>query len=279
MQTTDSTKVGATATSHATPNVGQMQGQGMQGGVSSTGTSQQTGVQGTHGLQGTSGMSSTQQMGSRGVQGGQTTSGMTGGVSGQTGTSTGHGQMGSSMSQGQMGSNMGQGQMTHGSTGQMGQGQVSPWSVMTLDPFSTSSLFSPMYGGGMLGMPNMSSMLSNMNLGSMAIDMTETDNGFKIMADIPGFKKEDIRVEVDNNTNMLHISSNTGPQVVEEDKTIGGTRWHTKERSSKSIYRSIRLPTGANRDQIRANVNNGVLCVEIPKVAGETTTRKTITVA
>ena len=91
-----------------------------------------------------------------------------------------------------------------------------------------------------------------------AVDIKDTKEGTMLTADLPGISKKDIKVEVENN--CLCISGQRN-EVHEEkdDKHI------KRERVQGSFYRRFTLPTDADTDNIKANVNDGVLSVLIPK--------------
>lgn len=98
----------------------------------------------------------------------------------------------------------------------------------------------------------------------MPLDVSESETTFDIKADIPGVKKEDIHVSVDDKTNTLTIKVDS-KQEKEEDKEEGGTKWHRIERQSTFIQRALRMPDYANLDEINAKYDNGVLQLQVPK--------------
>lgn len=93
-----------------------------------------------------------------------------------------------------------------------------------------------------------------------SVDVKETKDKILVHAELPGLRKEDININVDNG--MLQISGERKAEKKEENE-----RWHRVERSYGSFYRSFRLPEEAVADKITARCDNGVLTVEVPKTA------------
>jgi HSP20 family protein len=85
-------------------------------------------------------------------------------------------------------------------------------------------------------------------------DIDETDTHYLVNIDLPGVKKEDVKIEVRDN--QLCISG----ERKEERKGRGGY-----ERSYGSFCRSFTLPSNVNGDGIEANYENGVLQISVPK--------------
>ncbi|KAI6671043.1 hypothetical protein NL676_005928 [Syzygium grande] len=95
------------------------------------------------------------------------------------------------------------------------------------------------------------------------IDWKETPETHVFKADLPGLKKEEVKVEVEDDR-VLQISGER--KVEKEDKN---DTWHRVERSSGRFMRRFRLPENAKMDQIKASMENGVLTVTVPKVEAE----------
>ncbi len=95
---------------------------------------------------------------------------------------------------------------------------------------------------------------------STKIDWKETPEAHVFKADLPGLKKEEVKVEVEADR-VLQISGERN--VEKEDKN---DTWHRVERSSGKFLRRFRLPENAKMDQIKAAIDNGVLTVTVPKV-------------
>uniref|UniRef100_A0A5B7B8P5 Putative 17.class I heat shock protein-like n=1 Tax=Davidia involucrata TaxID=16924 RepID=A0A5B7B8P5_DAVIN len=91
------------------------------------------------------------------------------------------------------------------------------------------------------------------------IDWKETPAAHVFKADLPGLKKEEVKVEVEDDR-ILQIS---GERSLEQEEK--GDTWHRVERSSGRFMRRFRLPKNAKVDQVKAAMENGVLTVTVPK--------------
>lgn len=100
-------------------------------------------------------------------------------------------------------------------------------------------------------------------MASTNVDWKETPTEHVFVADLPGLKKEEIKVQIEDG-NMLTISG----QRIREDVQSTDT-WHRAERSSGQFKRRFRLPEGTNLDRVSAKMENGVLAVTVPKVEAE----------
>lgn len=95
---------------------------------------------------------------------------------------------------------------------------------------------------------------------SPSADISETDAEFRIRAELPGVKKEDVKVTVDNG--VITIS---GERIQEKDDK--GEKFHRIERFHGSFSRSFSLPDNADAQSIKAESKDGTLTVRIPKLA------------
>ncbi|KAI5321816.1 hypothetical protein L3X38_030888 [Prunus dulcis] len=91
------------------------------------------------------------------------------------------------------------------------------------------------------------------------IDWKETPEAHLFKADLPGLKKEEVKVEVEDDR-VLQISGERN--VEKEDKN---DKWHRVERSSGKFLRRFQLPENAKLNEIKAAMENGVLSVTVPK--------------
>jgi HSP20 family protein len=88
------------------------------------------------------------------------------------------------------------------------------------------------------------------------VDIVEQDGGYELVADLPGLKKEDIKIEIQDN--MLTLR---GEKKLEEEKK--DKNYRLCERYYGEFVRTFTLPENINRDGIVAEFKDGVL--DIPK--------------
>ncbi|MFS8012885.1 putative small heat shock protein HSP20 [Helianthus anomalus] len=127
------------------------------------------------------------------------------------------------------------------------------------DPFS-SEIWDPFQG--------FSSILNNLPessretaaIANARVDWKETPEAHVFKADLPGLKKEEVKVEVEDGR-VLQISGERSRENEEKND-----KWHRVERSSGKFLRRFRLPENAKMDQVKAAMENGVLTVTVPKV-------------
>ncbi|CAM0879009.1 unnamed protein product [Alopecurus aequalis] len=91
------------------------------------------------------------------------------------------------------------------------------------------------------------------------MDWKETPEAHIFKADLPGVKKDEVKVEVEDG-NVLVVSGERSTE--KEDKN---DKWHRVERSSGKFVRRFRLPENAKVEEVMAGLENGVLTVTVPK--------------
>ena len=92
-----------------------------------------------------------------------------------------------------------------------------------------------------------------------SVNTREADDAYYIEVDLPGVKKEDISIDI--NDNVLSIS---GSREMEEERKED--EFYRVESVYGKFERSFSLPEGVDADKIEAEAKDGVLTVKIPKV-------------
>ncbi|MDD4574501.1 MAG: Hsp20/alpha crystallin family protein [Sphaerochaeta sp.] len=110
-----------------------------------------------------------------------------------------------------------------------------------------------------------SSMLNDWGLTSSKIppvDITETDKAYILEAELPGYKQEDVKVNIEKHVLRLSSSKQT---TKEEKDAKDEKKLLICERRSQSFERAFSLPEDVDEDKIEGEFANGVLTVTLPK--------------
>ncbi len=107
------------------------------------------------------------------------------------------------------------------------------------------------------------------NLSLPAIDMFQTDDEIVVKAAVPGMKAEDVQINVTGET--LTLKGEVKQKEETKDKA-----WHIREQRWGAFERSILLPSDVIADKAKAEFENGILTITLPKA--EQARPKTITV-
>jgi HSP20 family protein len=104
---------------------------------------------------------------------------------------------------------------------------------------------------------------------SPAIDMFQSDDEIIVKAALPGIKADEVQINVTGEVLTLKGE-------VKQDQEMKGKSWHIREQRFGSFERSIPLPTDVVADKAKADFENGILTITLPKA--EEVKPKTITV-
>jgi HSP20 family protein len=91
-----------------------------------------------------------------------------------------------------------------------------------------------------------------------AVDLEDNEKDFVLKAEMPGFKKDDIEINVQEDG--IEISGMTGWKYDKEEES-----YICKERACNSFYRYVDLPEDIKVDDVKADLSDGVLEVTLPK--------------
>ncbi|MFA7105533.1 MAG: Hsp20/alpha crystallin family protein [Dysgonamonadaceae bacterium] len=106
---------------------------------------------------------------------------------------------------------------------------------------------------------------------SPAINIKQDENGFVVEVAAPGMKKEDCNISIEDDNNLV-ISFEKKNEI--EDKDSKGT-YLRREFSYTQFQRRMILPDYVEKDKITANIENGVLTINIPELKEEEKVSKT----
>ena len=111
------------------------------------------------------------------------------------------------------------------------------------------------------GFPEVDKALYGKHAGHvMKTDVKETDAGYEVDIDLPGFKKDEISAKLENG--YLTISAAKGLDKDEQDKN---GKYIRKERYAGSMSRSFYVGEGVTQDDIKAKYEDGILRLVVPK--------------
>lgn len=90
------------------------------------------------------------------------------------------------------------------------------------------------------------------------MDIIETDKNFEVMVSLPGLKKEDISIDLDDR--VLTVSGERKAQEERKD-----AKYHLIEAHYGSFSRTVTLPDNVNRESVQATFVDGILKIMIEK--------------
>lgn len=105
---------------------------------------------------------------------------------------------------------------------------------------------------------------------SMAVDLVERDDEYVATIDLPGFSRDDVEVRVTDDALHVEAHHEETREMSEMDEMGEGTEmgeatYLRRERSHRTMERSIRLPEPVDADGTEATFQNGVLTVTVPR--------------
>lgn len=92
-----------------------------------------------------------------------------------------------------------------------------------------------------------------------SVDIYETDDALVFEAELPGMSKDDVNIEIHNNTLILRGQRKHEAEVKDE-------HYHRVERAYGTFQRSFVLPTTVDQEKVQATYRDGVLELRLPKL-------------
>lgn len=123
-------------------------------------------------------------------------------------------------------------------------------------PVWPGNFFDDFFGEPFLALSPLRAMETD--VGSLALDVSETDRDIVVRASLPGFRKDDVTVEVKGG--VLTISAERDEESEEKNE-----KFHRRERRFGSVSRSLTLPAAVQDDRATAELKDGVLTLTLPK--------------
>ena len=106
----------------------------------------------------------------------------------------------------------------------------------------------------------------------MKTDVRETESAYEMDVDLPGFKKDEVNVELKNG--YLTIQAEKGLDKDEKEKETG--RYIRRERYAGAMSRSFYVGEGVTVDDMKAKFEDGILQISVPKTTVEALPKKNI---
>ena len=111
--------------------------------------------------------------------------------------------------------------------------------------------------------------LEKVGVTSPAINVKESENGYKIEVAAPGMCKDDFKIHLNKDGNLVIDMEKTNCGCKDKDGEKRECKYLRKEFSYSKFSQTLLLPENADKDDIEANVSNGILYIKIPKTTKE----------
>ena len=108
---------------------------------------------------------------------------------------------------------------------------------------------------------NWNNMLGEEHTSTPKMNVTESNADFRVEMCVPGLKKEDLTINLDNNNNLVIRMVKT------EEKKEDGRKYLRREFGDMQFNQTLVLPENVKKEAITAKVENGILSVILPKLS------------
>jgi len=157
----------------------------------------------------------------------------------------------------------------------MARNSLIPSSFGASDPLLSlhremNRMFDDVFRGSFARPAGSSSQAAQPTFFNASMNVSETPNELHVSVELPGVSEQDVDISL--NDDLLTIR---GEKKFERDRGGGDKEsYHYVERSYGVFERSLRLPFQVNADEVRANFENGVLTITVPKSAQQERSRR-----
>ena len=158
--------------------------------------------------------------------------------------------------------------------------------TLRLDPFEAVGMPTP-FGrlfDAFARDPFFGEVAERTDMDTLAIDLSETDDAVKVRASLPGFRRDEVNLEIEDG--VLRIEAHKSEATEEATPTDSGDQtegtgetapgretWIRRERRETSLTRTVTLPTAVDQDSATAELLDGVLTLTLPKAQVSTRRR------
>lgn len=139
--------------------------------------------------------------------------------------------------------------------------------ITRYDPFNLDTVFDDLFRGFFVQPLRLKTPIEAPEI---KMDVVENDKEYRVKAEIPGVKKEDIQVTVDGNTVSMSAEVKKESEEKKGDKVIRSERYYGQ------VARSFSLPVDIDEAGAQAKYTDGVLELTLPKKAQASAKRLTI---
>jgi HSP20 family protein len=144
--------------------------------------------------------------------------------------------------------------------------------ITRIDPFKELARFEPFRDfEGFLGFPRLRRWINEASVEpAIKLDVSEDEKAYRVKAELPGVKKEDIAVEIDGNQVSLSAEVKRESEKKEGETVVHSERYYGKQ------FRSFTLGREIDRKSAVAKFENGVLELTLPKNGAPAAQRVTV---
>jgi HSP20 family protein len=129
------------------------------------------------------------------------------------------------------------------------------------DPFQLLTRYDPF--GGAPAWPSLAKFFEQLPAEpAIRLDVTEDDKAYRVKADLPGVKKDDIAVEVEGNQVSITAEVKRDKEEKQDEKVVASERYFGRQ------FRSFTFARDIERDKVEAKFADGVLELTLPKNGG-----------